>query len=128
MFSSVLTQMAAQPITWQQLNAFGARARGEDNLLKVKAASIRKGRKRTGVTLNVANVLDARRAAELNISPSPLSLLFVRGLMRAGRLVGEHKRAKRTQTTTVTSGYAQCLLSRSMYALTVTLLGSVRCA
>lgn len=32
--------------------------------------------------------------------------------MRAGRLVGEHKRAKRTQTTTVTAGDTQCPLSR----------------
>lgn len=32
--------------------------------------------------------------------------------MRAGRLAGEHKGAKRTQTTTVTAGYRQCPLSR----------------
>lgn len=44
MFSNVLTQTAVQPITWQQLNAFGAGGRGEDNLRKVKAASLRKGK------------------------------------------------------------------------------------
>lgn len=77
--------MAAAQCIW-------ARRRGEADLLQVEAASASEGGGgRTEVTLNEANVLDARRAAGLNISQTRdfhhHLLGLPRGRLKTGRLV-----------------------------------------
>ncbi len=94
MFHCLVTQIANQPITWQQLKSTLASRCGEDDLLKFKP-SIRMGKKRDLSDFERGMVVGARRAS--------LSILKKADLLRFSRTTISRAYGERSEKETISS-------------------------